>query len=107
MDDLISRKAVLELPRNVERTFFGEVISETVDVKAIEALPTVKPEVLAYGSGILVKNSDPDVIRVVRCKDCAWWQREWSDERDYHYCTMVDDRTDREFYCANAEREET
>ncbi len=40
---LIDREAVLSLPRNVERTFFGEVVGETVDVKLIEALPTIEP----------------------------------------------------------------
>ena len=42
--DTISRQAVLELPRNVERTFFGEVISETVDVKLIKALPSAQDD---------------------------------------------------------------
>ena len=108
-DDLISRQAAIDaISCNITVTGRqnAELVAMTIGTFAdrIKALPAVKPEVLAYGSGILVENTDPDVIRVVRCENCAWWQREWSDERDYHYCTMEDDRTYREFYCANAER---
>lgn len=76
-------------------------------LNAVCNAPTIKPEVLVYGSGILVENTDPDVIRVVRCKNCAWWQRDWStDGKSRYYCPMVDTNTGADFYCADAERRE-
>lgn len=50
-NDLISRKAVLSLPRNTTRNFFGEIVEESIDVADIEALPSAQPE-------------------IIRCKDC-------------------------------------
>lgn len=44
MDDLISRKAVLELPRNITRNFFGEIVEESIDVERIKTLPSARPE---------------------------------------------------------------
>ena len=43
-DDLISRKAVLGLPRSITRNFFGEIVEESINVKEIEALPSAQPE---------------------------------------------------------------
>lgn len=101
MDDLISRKALIA---EYDRVHVGPPGGAR---KLMEDAPTVKPKDLIYGSGILVENSDPDVIRVVRCKNCAWWQREWStDGKSCYYCPMVDTNTGADFYCANAERRE-
>lgn len=50
-NDLISRKAVLSLPRNTTRNFFGEIVEESIDVADIEALPSAQSE-------------------IIRCKDC-------------------------------------
>lgn len=43
MDDLISRQAVLALPRSITRNMSGEVVEETIDVAAIKALPSAQP----------------------------------------------------------------
>lgn len=43
-DDLISRQAVLALPRNRTRNMKGEVVEETIDVAAIRGLPPAQPE---------------------------------------------------------------
>ena len=42
-EDLISRQAVLALPRNITRNIRGEVVEETIDVAAINALPPAQP----------------------------------------------------------------
>ena len=43
-EDLISRQAVLALPRNITRNIRGEVVEETIDVAAIKELPPAQPE---------------------------------------------------------------
>jgi hypothetical protein len=44
MDDLISRQAVLSLPKNTTKTLGGEIVSESVEISDIEELPSVQPE---------------------------------------------------------------
>ena len=44
MGELIRKQDVLELPRNKERNFRGEVVEETIDVELIKALPAVQPK---------------------------------------------------------------
>ena len=60
MDDYISRKAVLEAARH---NYYPSIDCYCTSVKCatlkdIEAIPAV------------------DVVEVVRCKDCAFWNRE-------------------------------
>ena len=43
-DDLISRQAVLALPRDRIRNMRGEIVEETIDVAFIEQLPPAQPE---------------------------------------------------------------
>ena len=116
MSDLISRQAAIDA-LNGEIEITGRTNAEAVKgyvrlVKdRLERLPSAQSEYTeqdardsfnsGYACGMEAAQSE-----IIRCKDCAYWQREWSDERDYHYCTMEDDRTYREFYCANAERRE-
>ena len=46
-----------------------------------------------------------DVVEVVRCKDCKFWQTDWKTSYDgYHYCSMVDIVVDGDFYCKDGER---
>ena len=44
MMDLISRDAVLSLPRDTEKTLSGMIINQYVNIRDIEELPTVQPE---------------------------------------------------------------
>lgn len=39
-DDYIRRQDVLNLPQNIERNLKGEIVERSVDVGAIEALPS-------------------------------------------------------------------
>ena len=48
-EDLISRQAVLVLPRNITRNMRGEVVEESIDVDAIKALPSAPP--MSYRMG--------------------------------------------------------
>lgn len=49
-----------------------------------------------------------DVIKVVRCKDCEYWQTDWipnhGGDRGCHYCEMMDTFTEPLNYCGDAER---
>ena len=47
-----------------------------------------------------------DAVEVVRCKDCKYWDKTWTNSwaKDYHYCSMVDGVRKVDFYCADAER---
>ena len=40
MSDYISREDVLNLPQSIERNFKGEIVERSIDVKAIESLPS-------------------------------------------------------------------
>ena len=42
--DLISRQAVLSLPKSTTKTLGGEIVSESVEISDIEELPSVQPE---------------------------------------------------------------
>ena len=95
MSDLISRQAAIdafltELTKRERKNLLHTW--STVEVKyfvvdMLEKLPSAQSE-------------------IIRCKDCAHWHREWSTEKNCRYCTMIDNCTGREFYCADAERRE-
>lgn len=42
--DLLSKKAILSLPRDVEKSLDGKILDEYINVKDIEALPTVQSQ---------------------------------------------------------------
>lgn len=76
-------------------------------LNAVCNAPTVKPKVLACGSGELVEDSDSDVIRIVRCKECKYsehWYRDkarcflWAesgiDVFEDGYCSYAEVRED-------------
>lgn len=88
MSDLISRQAVLALPRNkVHGLYTYEVIEETINVKDIENLPCTQPE-------------------IIRCKDCKHhWTHKCMDSMPIERCdleqTFYDSERD---FCSLAER---
>ena len=47
MDNLISKNAVLNLPRSIDRTLYGEVIDEWVNIKDIMDLPSIGEKIKA------------------------------------------------------------
>lgn len=68
---LIDRDAVLSLPRNVEKTLDGRIVNETVDVKLIEALPTIEPI-----KGRWIKPTGmmpPEHAGHWECSNCGFW----------------------------------
>lgn len=56
----------------------------------------------------LAKMETDDLVPVVRCKDCKYWDKTWRNDwsPDYHYCPMTDGVRKGIFYCAYAERSE-
>lgn len=56
--------------------------------------------------------NDPDRVRVVRCRDCRFWEPENAEEGDsYGYCqkpwgTCKSRQTDMNWFCADGERSE-
>ena len=42
--DLLSKQAILSLPRDVEKSLDGKILDEYINVKDIEALPTVQSQ---------------------------------------------------------------
>ena len=51
---------------------------------------------------------EEDVVPVVRCKDCAEWQREWEPQNvkaGEHFCAYVGLVTAPDWYCADGNRE--
>lgn len=59
----------------------------------------------------LKKQDDPDRVKVVRCRDCRFWEPENAEEGDsYGYCqkpwgTCKSQQTDMNWFCADGERE--
>lgn len=46
-----------------------------------------------------------NMVEVVRCKECKFWQSDWETSYDgYHYCSMIDLVIDGDFYCKDGER---
>lgn len=56
--------------------------------------------------------SDPDRVKVVRCRDCRFWEPENSEEGDTSgrcrndYAPCQNQQTDMTWFCADGEREE-
>ena len=83
MNDLISRQAVLALPRNKVRSLRTyEVIEETINVTDIEQLPSAQPE-------------------IIHCYECKHWKNNHLCESLSRYGTF---NTNKNFYCGYAER---
>jgi NADH pyrophosphatase NudC (nudix superfamily) len=63
MDDLISRQAVLDLPRNTIRSFRGEFVKETISVADIERLPSARKT----GKWVDIPHTF-----LCKCSECGW-----------------------------------
>lgn len=56
-------------------------------------------------NSIINEQPTADVVEVVRCKDCKFWQTDWETSYDgYHYCSMIDVVIAGDFYCKDGER---
>ena len=65
MDDEYIRKAdVLNLPQNIERNLRGEIVERSVDVGAIEALPSADVVQVVHARW---ENYSPITIKCSRC----------------------------------------
>lgn len=80
-DGYIRREDVLNLPQSIERNLRGEIVERSIDVKAIESLPSA------------------DVAPVVRCDDCVYYgSRRW--------CELHSSVFDDNAFCSYGERRE-
>ena len=120
MDDLISRRAALNIR-------FSDAINEDGVLyvpfrdfsKGLKALPSAQPELIektAYIRGFEqgrtqgmidtkaegVAQTTADVVEVVRCKDCRWWDNEDNAERCTHKYGGMWAKSDG--YCSYGER---
>lgn len=66
MDDLISRPAVLSLPKDIVRNMSGEIIEEFVNLEDVKALPSVQLE----RKGEWIANGDIH-------KECPFCGEDW------------------------------
>lgn len=60
-----------------------------------------------------LKRYMPDLVEVVRCRDCRWYEiyqlkQDGTDDRRYNpsYCTLFRHRFKPNWYCADGERRE-
>lgn len=60
-----------------------------------------------------LKRYMPDLVEVVRCRDCRWYEiyqlkQDGTDDRRYNpsYCTLFRHRFKPDWYCADGERRE-
>ena len=63
-DDYIRRQDVLNLPQSVERNLRGEIVERSVDVGAIEALPSADVAQVVHARW---ENYSPVTIKCSRC----------------------------------------
>ncbi len=47
-----------------------------------------------------------EITRLIRCKDCMYWDKSWQTIEGCHYCGMIDKQTEGNFFCGDGEREE-
>ena len=103
VEDLISRQAVLDKKVLIElpdgQSFYS------IDPKDVKSLPSVTPTRCIAA----VRFSKDDLREICNerieiecthgtCKDCEDWDKE------YHFCSMLDCYTGRDFYCKNFEK---
>ena len=88
--EYIRRQDVLNLPQSIERNLRGEVVERSIDVKAIESLPSA------------------DVVPVVRCKDCKHYY--FADNRipqeQRYVCEISGEIWKPDSFCSYGERRE-
>lgn len=57
------------------------------------------------------KHPNCPLVEIVTCKDCKHWNKELTprvpDNKEYHFCPMMDCNTSEDFYCADGERRES
>lgn len=50
------------------------------------------------------------LVEIITCKDCKHWVKDLTsrvpDDKEYHFCPMIDFNTSEDYYCADAERRE-
>lgn len=112
MNDLIKRQDAIEVLATMQGqcTSKAALIQNSKIWQQIKDLPSVQPEVLACGEGVL---EEPGVIR---CRDCKWWGY-GDDDEGFRMCHAAKHRYfsaewnidiyrtyKGDFYCADAER---
>ena len=90
MDDCISREAVINIcyERQGKARSKTELESISRIWKAVKKLPSAP------------------VREVVMCGECVNWDTSWQNdyEPNCHYCPMIDNKCNGDFYCGYAER---
>ena len=122
MDDLISREKTIDAIEGI--TWYHQnrnnemVMGANSDedqpwykaddvYKAIEEVPSELNVMTKSKLNSLYGFSASDVVAVIRCKDCEYWQTDWQPHGGMgHYCPMIDLVTNSLFYCAEGERKE-
>ena len=87
MDDLISRKELLESIEKV--SVKGNVLDDDWVYRFVQEFPSI------------------DAVQVVRCKDCENWDTSWKPTRatgEEHWCSAHDIYMRPNDYCSMAER---
>jgi len=46
-----------------------------------------------------------ETVKIVRCKNCQYWDRDWKSRYNTenvtpHYCPLIDKETDDDFFCS-------
>ena len=105
----------------------SEIVREMTREEAIRKLQKQKAEYLeewvdfsgvaeAYDMAIEAleqperKNAKSDIVEVVRCKDCMWWDTSWKPTwaiGEEHWCSSNDTFMWPKDYCSKAERIES
>lgn len=70
-DDYIRRQDVLNLPQSVERNLRGEIVERSVDVGAIEALPSADVVQVVHAYWIQTSAEDEDGNAYYSCSNCG------------------------------------
>ena len=97
MNDLVSRQAILALPRRITRTLGGVIVEESVDIEDIKKLPPAQPEIIHCRD---CKHQIKNFYEDKRRKDGGYYVYGCELSNDYSHVCLDDD------FCSRAERRE-
>ena len=65
--EYISKQDVLNLPQNIERNLRGEIVERSIDVKAIESLPSADVAPVKHGRWLPIVSYN----HTYKCSECG------------------------------------
>jgi hypothetical protein len=94
------QRSVTEFGEKLDAAVFKAVMQVGISVDKEELLKALEYDRDQYNQGYQAAIQDKDLVEVVRCKNCSWY-----DERA-DYCTFWDSVRHPEHFCGEGERKD-